>query len=142
MSPSQRLFAVTISAKRKPGMDEDAYHKYISETHAEHLKHLLVKNSIVDYTMQHNTPELMSGIDNLFPNLSSVNHSSYDAFVTIVFRDIQDYINVKNDRHYMSVVNPDHANFADGPGTMMSFGWFEKHVADGKLVEEGEKKIE
>lgn len=84
---------------------------------------------------QHNTSEMMSGIDNLFPNLSSVNHSSYDAFVTIVFRDIQDYINVKNDPHYTSVVNPDHVNFADGPNTMMSFGWFEKHVADGKLVE-------
>lgn len=32
-------------------MDEDAYHKYISETHAGHLKHLLVKNKIMDYTM-------------------------------------------------------------------------------------------
>lgn len=51
MGQSQRLFAVTISAKRKPGMDEDAYHKYISETHAGHLKHLLVENKIVDYTM-------------------------------------------------------------------------------------------
>ncbi|KAI4122510.1 MAG: hypothetical protein LQ338_005779 [Usnochroma carphineum] len=146
MGQSQRLFAVTISAKRKPGMDEDAYHKYISETHAGHLKHLLVENKIVDYTMvgadpgvtapsQHNTSELMKDIDTLFPNLSSVNHSPYDAFVTIVFRNMQNYINVKNDPHYMSVVNPDHANFADGPSTMMSFGWFEKHVANGKLVE-------
>ncbi|KAL8727580.1 MAG: hypothetical protein Q9181_005664 [Wetmoreana brouardii] len=135
MGRSQRLFAVTVSAKRRPDMDEDAYHKYISETHAGHLKHLLVKNKIVDYTMQHNTSELMKDIDSLFPNLSSCNHSSYDAFVTIVFRNIQDYINVKNDPHYMSVVNPDHANFADGPSTMMSFGWFEKHVADSKLTE-------
>ncbi|KAI4219635.1 MAG: hypothetical protein L6R40_008715 [Gallowayella cf. fulva] len=85
--------------------------------------------------MQHNTSELMKGMDTLFPNLSSVNHSSYDAFVTIVFRDVQDYINVKNDPHYMSVVNPDHVNFADGRNIMMSFGWFEKHVANGQLVE-------
>ncbi|KAL8725153.1 MAG: hypothetical protein Q9166_007528 [cf. Caloplaca sp. 2 TL-2023] len=135
MARYERLFAVTISAKRRPGMEEEEYHKYISETHAGHLKHLLVQNRIVEYTMQHNTSEMMKGIDALFPNLSSVNHSSYDAFVTIVFRDIQDYINVKNDPHYMSVVNPDHVNFADGPSTMMSFGWFEKHVADGQLVE-------
>ncbi|KAI4290033.1 MAG: hypothetical protein Q9185_005510 [Variospora sp. 1 TL-2023] len=135
MAESQRLFAVTISAKRKPGMDEDAYHKYISQTHAGHLKHLLVKNRIVDYTMQHNTSGLMKDIDQLFPNLSSVNHSPYDGFITIVFRDMQDYINVKNDPHYLSVVNPDHANFADGPSTMMSFGWFERHVAGGQLVE-------
>jgi|TARA_R110002003_G_scaffold234_4_gene16911 hypothetical protein len=77
----------------------------------------------------------MKDIENLFPNLPSINRSPYDAFVTIVFRNIQDYINVKNDPHYLSVVNPDHVNFADGPSTMMSFGWFEKHVADGKLVE-------
>jgi len=51
MGQSQRLFAVTISAKRKPGMSEDAYHKYISETHAGHLKNLLVEKKIVDYTM-------------------------------------------------------------------------------------------
>lgn len=77
----------------------------------------------------------MKDIDQLFPNLSSVNHSPYDGFITIVFRDMQDYINVKNDPHYLSVVNPDHANFADGPSTMMSFGWFERHVAGGQLVE-------
>lgn len=51
MGRSQGLFSVTISAKRKPGMDEDAYHKYISETHAGHLKELLVKNKIVEYNM-------------------------------------------------------------------------------------------
>ena len=154
MGRYERLFAITISAKRKPGMEEDEYHKYISETHAGHLKKLLVQNKIVEYSMvgqrsevlcplglltnykQHNTSEMMAGISALFPNLSSVNHSSYDAFVTIVFRDIQDYINVKNDPHYMTIVNPDHVNFADGPNTMMSLGWFEKHVSDGQLVEE------
>ena len=77
----------------------------------------------------------MKDIGQLFPNLPAVNHTSYDAFVTIVFRNVQDYVEVKNDPHYMSVVNPDHVNFADGPSTMMSFGWFEKHVADGKIVE-------
>lgn len=51
MGKSQGMFSITISAKRKPGMDEDAYHKYISETHAGHLKHLLVEKKIVDYTM-------------------------------------------------------------------------------------------
>lgn len=51
MSAPQKLFAVTIFAYKKPGMDEDEYHRYISETHAGHLKELLVKNKIVSYTM-------------------------------------------------------------------------------------------
>ena len=56
MSSPQRFYAVTICAKRKPGMSEGDYHKYISEKHAPHLKDLLVKNKIVDYTMVSRLP--------------------------------------------------------------------------------------
>lgn len=84
--------------------------------------------------MQHNTSPMMSNLSTLFPNLPLVNRAPYDAFVQIIFRDVQDYIRVKDDPHYLSVVNPDHVNFADGPSTMMSFGWFERHVKDGKIV--------
>ncbi|KAL9609166.1 MAG: hypothetical protein Q9167_006043 [Letrouitia subvulpina] len=124
-APPERLFAITICAKRKPGMDENEYHEYISKKHAGHLKDLLVKNRIIDYTMN---------LDKLFPNLSSMNRAPYDAFVQVVFRDYQDYINVKDDPHYMNAVDPDHVNFVDGPNTMMSFGWFERHIVDGKVV--------
>lgn len=48
---SQSLFSVTIFGYRKPGMDEGFYHKYVSETHANHLKDLLLKNRIVSYHM-------------------------------------------------------------------------------------------
>ena len=51
MSDQQHVFALTICAYRKPGMDEDEYHKYVSEKHAPCLKGLLVKNKIIDYTM-------------------------------------------------------------------------------------------
>lgn len=32
-------------------MDEDFYHSYVSQTHANHLKELLIKNRIVSYHM-------------------------------------------------------------------------------------------
>lgn len=51
MAKTHRLFSVTICATRKPGMGEDEYHRYISETHAPLLKKLLVEKKIVDYTM-------------------------------------------------------------------------------------------
>jgi hypothetical protein len=54
MARAQPLFSVTICAKRKPGMGEDEYHRYISETHAPLLKRLLVEKKIVDYTMVRN----------------------------------------------------------------------------------------
>jgi hypothetical protein len=44
----------------------------------------------------------------LFPGLPQANHSTYDAFVTVFF--------------------------TGGAGTAMGLGWFEMHVAVGKLV--------
>jgi hypothetical protein len=78
----------------------------------------------------------MKDLEKLFPNLPSVNRSENDAFITIVFRNVQDYVDVKNDPHFVNVVNPDHENFSDPANTLMSYGWYEKHVKDGELVVE------
>lgn len=51
MTVTQKLFSVTILGYKKPGMDEDEYHRYVSVVHAGHLKELLVKQRIVSYTM-------------------------------------------------------------------------------------------
>lgn len=48
---SNKVFALTICGYRKLGMDEDEYHRYLSDNHAPLLKDLLIKNKIVDYTM-------------------------------------------------------------------------------------------
>lgn len=152
MSVPQKLFAVTIFAYKKPGMDEDEYHKYIMETHAGHLKELLVKNKIVSYTMvrcphipnpresyvdltkQHNTSSTKSLIQPIFGDLPAEKVADYDAVVQIVFRDVEDYVKVRQDPHYKQVVVPDHDNFADGRRTKFVTGSFVVHVADGKLV--------
>ena len=48
---SERLFALTICAYRRPGMEEEAYHQYLSKKHAPLLTDLMVQKKIVDYTM-------------------------------------------------------------------------------------------
>ena len=47
----EQLFALTICAYRKPEMEEEAYHQYLSEKHVPLLTDLMVQNKIVDYTM-------------------------------------------------------------------------------------------
>jgi hypothetical protein len=47
----QRVYALNICAYRKPDMDETAYHQYISEKHAPHVKELLIKKKILSYTV-------------------------------------------------------------------------------------------
>lgn len=51
MSTPTPIFGLTIFAYRKEGMDEEEYHQYLSQSHAQSLKDLLVKHNIVGYTM-------------------------------------------------------------------------------------------
>ncbi|KAL1963920.1 hypothetical protein VTN77DRAFT_7726 [Rasamsonia byssochlamydoides] len=122
---AERLFALTICAYRKPDMDEDAYHRYTSETHAPKLKELL----------QHNTTPTKSLLTQIFGSMPETQQvADYDCFIQIVFRDVADYIAVKEDPHYKEVIFPDHANFADMARTKMVTGWLEVHVENGRVV--------
>ncbi|KAK7427456.1 hypothetical protein QQZ08_006062 [Neonectria magnoliae] len=131
---SEKLFSVTIFGYRKPGLDEDFYHNYVSQTHANHLKDLLIKNKIVSYHMQHNSTKGRALLDQIFPSISSEKVDESDCIVQIVFRSIDDYVKVKNEEKYKSVVNPDHDVFSDPSKTKFVTGWFEFHVADGQAV--------
>lgn len=66
--------------------------------------------------------------------LPTANISDCDAIIQIVFKDVEDYLRVQKDPHFINVVSPDHKNFADSTGTKFAMGWFEVHVADGKVV--------
>ena len=60
--------------------------------------------------------------------------ADYDAFIHIVFKIVQDSLNVTNDPHYKQVVVPNHRNFADHERTTMVIGWLGTHIVDGKVV--------
>lgn len=66
--------------------------------------------------------------------LPTQNISDCDAIIRIVFRDIQDYMRVREDPHFIKVVNPDHLNFADPQRTRFAVGWFEAHITAGEIV--------
>jgi hypothetical protein len=70
----------------------------------------------------------------IYGDLAPEKVADYDCLVQIVFRDLEDYLKVRNDPHFLNVVGPDHANFADYTKTKFVTGWFEYHIADGKLV--------
>ncbi|KHN94890.1 Dimeric alpha-beta barrel [Metarhizium album ARSEF 1941] len=131
---SRQLYAITIFGYKKEGMDEKEYHDYVSKNHAGHLKALLAKNDIVSYTMQHNTTETRALLQQIHPGLPTEKQADCDMVVQIVFRDIQDYLRVRQDPHWLNVVNPDHVNFADGKRTKFATGWYEVHVTDGVVV--------
>jgi hypothetical protein len=69
-------------------------------------------------------------MNQLFGDMYLGNVADYDCIIQIVFKDPQDFINVKNDPHYKQVVLPDHGYFADVKRTTMVTGWFEIHIRD------------
>nr|AWS21678.1 hypothetical protein [Talaromyces stipitatus] len=50
---SSRVYCLTICACRKEGMDEDEYHRYLSEHHSNLVKGHLAAKGILSYTMIH-----------------------------------------------------------------------------------------
>jgi hypothetical protein len=70
----------------------------------------------------------------IFGNIPETKLADYDCFIQVTFRNVQDYIDVKEDPVYKQVIFPDHANFADLSKSKMITGWLETHIADGKLV--------
>ncbi|PWY67991.1 hypothetical protein BO94DRAFT_611789 [Aspergillus sclerotioniger CBS 115572] len=131
---SQRPYVLTICGFRKPGMDEDEYHRYLSEHHADVVKNHLVKFGITTYTLTHNTSETKEMMKRIFGNLPEGNTGDCDCYAQIVFRDVEDYVRARNDPYYKEAIFPDHANFADPSRTLFLTGWVEALIVDGKLV--------
>lgn len=70
----------------------------------------------------------------ILPEVPSEKVDECDCVVQIVFRDIEDYVKVRQEDKYKMVVNPDHDVFSDPAKTKFVTGWFQFHIDDGKLV--------
>lgn len=89
---------------------------------------------LADSSKQHNSTQGRSLLNQIFPGIPAEKVDDCDCLVQIVFRDIDDYVKVKNEEKYKAVVNPDHDVFADPTKTKFVTGWFEFHVTDGQAV--------
>ncbi|CAF9930060.1 MAG: hypothetical protein HETSPECPRED_007528 [Heterodermia speciosa] len=122
-----------MCAYRKEGMDEEEYRKYMTENHAPLVRGLMVKYGIDKYSMAHNpvsTRSLMKKIyDEQFSNIAD-----YDCIVQIQFRDVEQFIAMKNDPVYKSTIFADHKKFADTTRSKMTIGWVQDILRDGAIV--------
>ncbi|EED21095.1 conserved hypothetical protein [Talaromyces stipitatus ATCC 10500] len=131
---SSRVYCLTICACRKEGMDEDEYHRYLSEHHSNLVKGHLAAKGILSYTMTHNTTETKQMMTQIFGTYPEGDICKYDCFIQIHFKDVLDYIRAKDDPYYKEVILPDHAHFADPANTVFVTGWLETHVINGEAV--------
>jgi hypothetical protein len=73
-------------------------------------------------------------IEAIHPGVPAEKEADCDMVVQIVFKNLDDYLMVRQDPHFLKVVNPDHHNFADGKKTKFVTGWYEVHVVNGRVV--------
>ncbi|TPX09874.1 uncharacterized protein E0L32_008896 [Thyridium curvatum] len=134
----QRFLCLTILGYRKPGMSEEDYRNHMVNVSAPMTKGLMVKYGIKRWTQIHNqsaTRAMMSQI--IDPQM--INIADFDCFSQVVFERVDDYKRMKQDPWYQEHLTRDHEKFADTKRSMMTIGWVEEFVRDGKEVERVEQ---
>ncbi|KAJ9649741.1 hypothetical protein H2199_000520 [Coniosporium tulheliwenetii] len=152
---SQQLLALTICGYKKSGISEEDYRHYMTKVHAPLVAGLMEKYGFVSWNMlirsavegpastayddakmrgqTHNTSETRPLMAKLYdPQFANV--ADYDAIVQIVFKDVEDFVRMKADPHFMKSVTPDHENFADTKRSKMTIGLHTVLLRDGKVV--------
>ncbi|EEQ32234.1 hypothetical protein McanMca71_005385 [Microsporum canis] len=129
----QPMLCLTICAYRKGGMDEEAYRSYMTKVHAPLVQGLMVKHGIDKFSMTHNPLSTRSLMGRIFdPQFS--NMADYDCIVQVQFRNIEQFVALKEDPLYKQAVFADHNKFADTNRSKMTIGWVQDFLRDGALV--------
>lgn len=116
-------------------MEEEEFHRYMSEVHAPLVRDLLARHGIVRYSMvsslenpapctsaswrvanrllqTHNTSTTRSLMAQI-RDAQFQNDADYDMVTQIRFPDIKNFVNFRNDPFYKKKVMSDHDHFTD-----------------------------
>ncbi|KAH0282327.1 hypothetical protein M436DRAFT_83833 [Aureobasidium namibiae CBS 147.97] len=91
MSSPNALLCWTVTAYRKDGMTEEAYHKYLSEVHGPLVRGLLAKHGFQSYSLVHTNTTTRAKMDQIFdPQFANV--ADYDCIIQATFRSVDDFV--------------------------------------------------
>ncbi|CAK1362217.1 hypothetical protein CB0940_02502 [Cercospora beticola] len=115
-------------------MSEENYRNHMINVSAPMTKDLMVKHGIRRWTQIHNQTVTRAHMSRLFdPQMTQL--AGFDCFSQVVFESIEDYVRLKQDPVYKERLMGDHEKFADTKRSMMTIGWVEEFVRDGKEVD-------
>ncbi|KAH6671368.1 EthD domain-containing protein [Halenospora varia] len=129
---SQKVLKLTIFQQRNPSLTEEEFHKHWTEKYAALASAWFAKNGILGYTQYH-TPSSARALLGPLANKVGLSISPYDGHVEILLRSVEDLENALKDPLYAEVVGPDEG-FMDQSRSMVTVGWEEVYIRDGKIV--------
>ncbi|KAG6027023.1 hypothetical protein E4U41_001083 [Claviceps citrina] len=130
----KRYLCLTICGYKRDGLTEEAYRDHMVHVSAPMTKDLMVKYGIQRFTQIHNQTATRALMTQLFdPHMCRL--ADFDCFSQVVFESIDDYKRMKQDPWYKTHLMNDHEVFADTKKSMMTIGWIEEFVRDGKVVD-------
>ncbi|KAL6718203.1 hypothetical protein ACLMJK_004291 [Lecanora helva] len=132
-SSKKGLYCLTICGFRKPGMSEEDFKEYMTNTHGRISKDLLAKYGMVRWTLSFQTTESRKAMASLYgPQFNKV--AEYDFFSQSFFDDLDVVVRMQQDPYYKEFIQNDHDNFADGQKTRVTIGFSEDYIVGGKAI--------
>ncbi|KAH9215403.1 EthD domain-containing protein [Leptodontidium sp. 2 PMI_412] len=133
MATKGRVLKLTIMQRRNPNLTEEEFHAHWTTKHASLASAWLRRNGIIGYTQHHipkSTRDLAAGVAKEF----GWTLSDYDGHVEFMLRSVEDLKKAVEDPEYPEKVLPDEQRFMDQSNSLVTVGWEEVYVKDGKVV--------
>ncbi|KAH7364090.1 EthD domain-containing protein [Rhexocercosporidium sp. MPI-PUGE-AT-0058] len=133
MASKERFLKLTIMQRRNPAVAEENFHAHWTRKHAPLASAWLQRNGIIGYTQYHtpkSTRDLAAGVAKEF----GWTVSDYDGNVEFLVRSVEDLKKAVEDPEYPEKVLPDEQRFMDQSNSVVTVGWEEVYVKDGKVV--------
>ncbi|KAI9790963.1 MAG: hypothetical protein M1835_000613 [Candelina submexicana] len=131
---NDRILKITIMSHRHPSLTEKEFHDYWSAKHAKLAAPWLARNKIIKYTQYH-TPSELRGLAGPMASKGDIKIADYDGHVEFLVREFDFLEQALRDPEYHLRISDDERKFIDVERSVVTVGYVEDYVVDGKVVE-------
>ncbi|KAK1991382.1 hypothetical protein LX36DRAFT_590616 [Colletotrichum falcatum] len=134
----RRLLRMTVGHYRNPDVNEDDFHRWVTEEHAVRAARLHARNGIEGFSVVF-SPQSFREVADTFVSKSGspLTVRDHDAQAVYLFRDMDTFYKGAADLEFQ-VLRAEEEPYISLIGAEISLGWIEDYVTDGKVVNIGQ----
>ncbi|KAK1979517.1 hypothetical protein LZ30DRAFT_596736 [Colletotrichum cereale] len=134
----RRLLRMTVGHYRNPEVNEEDFHRWVTEEHAARAAKLHAKNGVEGFSVVL-SPQSFREVATHFVSKSGspLTVRDHDAQVVYLFRDMDTFYKGAADLEFQAL-RAEEEPYISQSGAEISFGWIEDYVKDGQVVNIGQ----